>query len=301
MSYVGSFSYFYQARDAAGLQVYMTNERYLPVDYRYLERNNRALFEACRDGAEEICEVLINFGAVVNSVVVDQQTLLYIACRNAHPACVDLLLAHKANVNVGDLRNGRTPLMTTAMQQNSHYGLTLNQFIDNRCRCMGSLLAAGVAIDQTDRDGWTALLYATWNARLAEILVKFGANVNIFSNLSHLSALHIACRRNNADVLEVLLCSGAYVDAVNVDGWTPLYFTCWHLHPAVVYSLLFYNADIDVTDNNGRTAFYNAMFHPGADTSPNRVTMLQLMATCAQTRLEASLADWIRLARNERH
>ena len=69
MSSAGSFSDFIQARDAAGLQVFMTNERHLPSDH--IERNNRALFEACRDGLDEICEVLIRFGADVNSAVND--------------------------------------------------------------------------------------------------------------------------------------------------------------------------------------------------------------------------------------
>ena len=58
MSSVGSFTDFIQARDAAGLKVFMTNEHLQLADH--LKRNNRALFEACRDGAEEICEVLID-------------------------------------------------------------------------------------------------------------------------------------------------------------------------------------------------------------------------------------------------
>ena len=101
MSNVGYFHNFIQARDAAGLQVFMTNERHLPLPVDYLERNNRALYEACRDGADEICGVLISFGAHVNSSVVDKTTPLYIACLSAHPACVDLLLAHGVKVNVG--------------------------------------------------------------------------------------------------------------------------------------------------------------------------------------------------------
>ena len=164
---------------------------------------------------------------------------------------------------------------------------------------MRSLLFAGAVIDQTNTYGSTALMRATWNFRLTEILVEVGANVNILNNY-RISALHHASQRNNADVLELLLKRGADIDEVNDDGWTPLHFACLYLHtaaPAVVESLLRHNADIDIEDYNGRTALQCAMFEP---TSPNRLAVLQLMATCAQTRLEASSADWIRIAQNER-
>ena len=78
MSSVGSFPVFIQARDAAVLQVYMTNERHHGYAL-HLGRNNRALFKACRDGALEICELLISFGADVNSAFVVQQTPPYLA------------------------------------------------------------------------------------------------------------------------------------------------------------------------------------------------------------------------------
>ena len=295
MSYVGSFHNFIQSRDAAGLQVFMTNEQHLPSDH--IERNNRALFEACRDGAEDICEVLIIFGADVNSAVVGHQTPLFIACENAHPVCVDLLLSYKTDLNAGDLNFVTTPLMATADQVDIPDDLTLDQFIDNRCRCMRSMLLAGAAIDQTDCYGTTALMWATWNFRLTEILIEEGANVNTVDTNEEEHALHFASRRNNADVMDMLLKCGADINAANAFKWTALHWACYQMYPAVVESLLRHAADIDIVDHIGLTALQLTLAEPD---SPNRVAVLQLMATYAQTRLEASSADWIRLARNER-
>lgn len=86
MSSDSSFPNFIQVRDADSLQVYMINENHRLAPQ--IERNNRALFEACRDGSDEICKVLISLGADVNSVVDNQRSHLCIACKNVHSACV---------------------------------------------------------------------------------------------------------------------------------------------------------------------------------------------------------------------
>ena len=293
----GSFFDFIQARDAVGLKTFMTNEIQLQNSH-HLERNNLAMFEAVCDGAAELCEVLISFGADVNYTGGRQGTPLFLACWYAHPACVDLLLAHGANVNTVNLSHSWTPLIGTAVKNDTPIGLTLDQFIDKRCQCMRSLLAGVVAIDQTDKHGYSAVMCASWCLQLTEILVEAGANINIL-NLNLINALHIATVRKNADVVEMLLKRGADVDALTDDRVAPLLWVCRNLVPVIVESLLRHNADIDIVDNFGRTPLQCVLVCPV--TSPNRVAVLQLMATCAQTRLEASSADWIRLAGNEQH
>ena len=295
MSSGGNFADFFQARNAADLKVFMTNERHLR-NSNHLERNNEALFLACRNGADKICEVLIIFGADVNYVV-SQSTPLFIACYFAHPACVNLLLAHGAETSPRNVADSRTPLLATSVEDVTQVGSALDQFIDNRCLCMRLLLDAGVVIDQRNNDGFTALMCATWNFRLTEILVKAGADVNILNNI-RISSLHVASKGNDENVVQLLVEHGAAIDAVDVHGSTPLHFACCHFKPAVVDTLLHQCADIDTVNNDGYTALQLAMYRPV--TSPNRVDVLQLMAACAQTRLEDSSADWIRLARNER-
>ena len=279
---------FIQARDSDGLRVFLINEIF----------RDGAFFQACRDGAVEMCKMLISTGVDVNSAVVDKQTPLFIACLHAHPACVDFLLAQGANVNVGEMSGRRTPLMATAHKDDTSVGLTLDQFIENRCLCMRSLLTANANVDQTDKYGYTALIFATWNFRLAEILVHASQNVNILYN-NKLSILHIACARNNAGVVDLLLERGADIDAMDVDGLTPLHTACIKMFPTIIDLLLRHGAVFDIVDNNGITALQLALFQ--TSTSPNRVIVLQLMATCAQTRLVACSADWIRLARHEQH
>ena len=125
---------------------------------------------------------------------------------------------------------------------------------------------------------------------------------------SFTSVLHDAVALHNlANVVE-LLQGGADIDEVDEDGQTPLHWACILFNTAVVEALLRHNADIEMVNNDGYTALQCCIFLP--DTFPNlpasfptssRMDMLQLMAMCAQTRLGASSAEWIRLARNERN
>ena len=70
-----------------------------------------------------------------------------------------------------EIKDCRTfnPLMETAGNDIPVGFTLLDQFIDNRCRCMRSLLASGASVDQTNHNEWTALMVAIWNFRLSEI------------------------------------------------------------------------------------------------------------------------------------
>ena len=115
--------------------------------------------------------------------------------------------------------------MKTVDEVATPVGFTFDEFIENCCRCMRLLISAGAAIDQTNTDGFTALMYACgWNIRLAETLIQAGANVKVCTN-AMVSALFLAVERNKPDVVEMLLQRDTDIDAVYVvNGWTPLHY-----------------------------------------------------------------------------
>ena len=55
--------------------------------------------EACDHGYREIAERLLSYGAVVNAPGYDNNTPLHDAVRNNRLACVQLLVAHNADVH----------------------------------------------------------------------------------------------------------------------------------------------------------------------------------------------------------
>src|SRR5262249_24422521 len=72
--------------------------------------------------------------------------------------------------------------------------------------------------------------------------------------------LVVAAGGNCSDVVDVLIASGANLNAKNSDGWTPLMKASAAGHTEIVGTLLSKGADMSVADSLGRTAWmYAAM------------------------------------------
>ena len=224
---------------------------------------NLSLLTACRTGDVKKCKTLITKGADVNSYE-HLVAPLSIACTQAYPACVHVLLRNGANVNfVPSTR--MTHLLEVVLESSPPDGVELDKFVNRICKCIKYLVEYNVDINSTsDVSMGTALKYATWNLQITETLLIAGADANIM-DIDHTSPLHFAISQHHFDVVEYLLKFGANVDSL---------------------------------DNNGLTALQLALSRPII--SPNRVAVMQQMFyKYAQMRLEESSAEWIRLARNE--
>jgi ankyrin repeat protein len=81
----------------------------------------------------------------------------------------------------------------------------------------------GEDVDALDREGRTALFYATSEGEptIAAELIRHGANVNAQDKRLQ-TALHFAASAFQPEIAELLLKSGASVDAPDVNGNTPL-------------------------------------------------------------------------------
>lgn len=100
----------------------------------------------------------------------------------------------------------------------------------------------------------------------AELLVSLGADVNVTQRDSHLTPLHLACRRGLKEHVDLLLAHGADVTVQNREGETPLNAACAGAErPAeagrylcVVQRLLQAGARAHTTGKKQHTALHNA-------------------------------------------
>lgn len=182
---------------------------------------------------------------------IDVQTLFWQACKQAHLAMIELLLA-LGQIDVNLKNNlGYTPLLLAA--NNGH-------------EAMGKLLLATgqVDVNLTDDSGYTPLLAAA--TRGHEALVKLllatsQVDVNL-KNMFGYTPLSAAATNGHEAVVKLLLTT-AQVDVNSKDhyGYTPLLAAAMHGHKAVV-KLLLATSQVDVNSkhDNGDTPLSLAAF-----------------------------------------
>ena len=91
--------------------------------------------------------------------------------------------------------------------------------------CFELLLRHGADVNATDRHGHTALLFLTAAGTTAEWVERFinaGADVRMAGHSTGETPLHYTASSGNCDAVRLLIRAGAALDAVNVDGNTPL-------------------------------------------------------------------------------
>jgi ankyrin repeat protein len=101
-----------------------------------------------------------------------------------------------------------------------------------------SLLAENAALmNATDTDGSTPLHCATWKGHqdVVACLLAAGANVNAQNQNTHwgTTPLHAAAHANQAPIAQMLIDHGADLQALDLDGKTPLHHTTFHKAKAV--------------------------------------------------------------------
>jgi len=169
----------------------------------------------------------------------DNLTPLHCAVANGHKEVVQLLLTHKANVNV-KAKGGVTPLHLAAILEDKDVA--------------EMLLANKADVNAQDDNGLTPLHAAATGGRkaVAEVLLANKANVNAKA-INGRTPLHAAAIKGDAAMAALLIANKADVNAKANDGITPLHFAAPLGHKGVVEVLLANQADVNAKDQEGRT------------------------------------------------
>ncbi|MBH05973.1 MAG: hypothetical protein CMJ20_06595 [Phycisphaeraceae bacterium] len=118
----------------------------------------------------------------------------------------------------------------------------------------------------------TVLLEAVWacdKIKVKQVLLKKVELVNSSSSKSICrthpefnegdTALHLASRKGDLEIIKFLLSLKAMVDAGNADGKTPLHYAASSGGDEIVDMLMEADADADAKDHHGRTPLYEAV------------------------------------------
>ena len=118
-----------------------------------------------------------------------------------------------------------------------------------------NLVDAGCNVNAKGENGITALMYAVdiGNEDFVKYLLEHDCDVNIQTIGDRFSALLLACLKDYGDIAEMLIDFGANVNVVNKEGDCPLIFAVNNNNMKLVRKLIFSGANIYQKNNHGLT------------------------------------------------
>ncbi|NVN99119.1 MAG: ankyrin repeat domain-containing protein [Geobacteraceae bacterium] len=208
-----------------------------------------ALMHAAKGGSLEVIKLLLAHGAVVDEADSSGETALMYACRDGNIDVVRLLLDSGANIEVRN-KQGNTPLL-----------------ISNRNRpVLELLIARGANREAVNNEGSNLLIRAVWNQSKTDekeferLLGDLKYIITQTKDIEHRDKKgNTALQTTVSDeILELLIKSGANVNARNYRGETALMTAAHGNYFKSVKILVKHGADLLLTDNDGHTAFWYA-------------------------------------------
>ncbi|KAM9207580.1 histone-lysine N-methyltransferase EHMT1 isoform 3-T3 [Dugong dugon] len=198
------------------------------------------LHAAAEAGHVDVCHMLIQAGANIDTCSEDQRTPLMEAAENNHLDAVKYLIKAGALVDPKDAE-GSTCLHLAAKK--GHYDvvqyLLSNGQMDVNCQ---------------DDGGWTPMIWATEykHVDLVKLLLSKGSDINIRDNEENI-CLHWAAFSGCMEIAEILLAAKCDLHAVNIHGDSPLHIAARENRYECVVLFLSWDSDITLKNKEGET------------------------------------------------
>ncbi|KAK7485350.1 hypothetical protein BaRGS_00023449, partial [Batillaria attramentaria] len=227
-----------------------------------LDKHDRGpLHIAAERGHTHIVDLLIDkFKASISSRTKDGSTLMHIASTFGHP---DTALAF--------LKKGVPLLMP-----NKEGAICLHPAaMRGHVSVIKALLQKGAAVDAKTKSGYTALHLAVEYSRpqVVQILLGFGAQVDLKGGPDGETPLHIAARTKEGEkCAEMLLKSGADVNASNANGESPLHVAARSGQLNMIPALLDEGANPMQVSETGTTPLHVAVHYCHLEVTRNLLT-----------------------------
>ena len=126
-------------------------------------------------------------------------------------------------------------------------------------RAFKVLVDHGADINILSADGYAPLHEAAASTSMTELLVDHGANPQIENPNNGIQPLHMAARRGEADVCNLLISAGADVNAASTDGLTPVHEAAQHAQAEIIELLVAAGAACMAEDKQHRTPLSAAL------------------------------------------
>ena len=208
---------------------------------------------AVSNGFFDIAKHLVKKGSNVNLQNKEGSTPLFLGVKNKHEQLIKLLIENEADVSIGCKENStdRTYLVRGKVRRRAawHYVLVKKHLLGLFLKRMN-----GGSLDVADfgdvlRSGWgKEPPEGTTDKILKECDFKF-------KEIPGVTVLHIVSQKNNEpEIIDLLVKSGANVNAQDAEGFTPLHMAAIHGNLKIVKKLVDLDADVNIVTTDGKNA-----------------------------------------------
>jgi len=244
-------------------------------------RGKTALFFAATSLQVDVVKRLVEQGANIEATDYEGRTVLLDAVVAGDLENINLLLRSGANIHATDSQE-RSLLFYTVnaevclkllqegveIERQDENGRTalFDAVEKGNLELVDLLLRSGANIHATDSQGRSLLFYAV-NAEVCAKLLKEGVELKRRDNQEK-TALFNAVARENLKLIDLLLKSGADINATDLHGKNVLFYTAeskWR-DRRVVDLLLESGANVDATDSDGKPVLFYAVNFGCVDT-----------------------------------
>jgi ankyrin repeat protein len=247
----------------------------------YAEKSTwRSLYKDYKGGVKGLTEVLLDYGADINTTDETQHTLLHQACENGDVSVIKTLIENGVDFNIKAKPFGNAPLHDACAT--------------GREGIVKMMIDGGADLNIQNDSGATALHIALGQGYvyMVKMLIEGGADLNIQKRVDRKTPLYVACEQGRSNLVKTLIDNGADPNITDRCGYTPLYWassvgdesmgkvlteggadleisdTIFHKTPLIITSemghhhmakfLIESGADVDVMDQSGYSPLHYA-------------------------------------------
>ncbi|XP_065208838.1 uncharacterized protein LOC135837476 [Planococcus citri] len=247
------------------------------VNIKVDDEGHSILHPAAKRGIKEIAVALVNKGADVNAVNIENISPLYIAAQEGTDQVAEVLIANKANINA--VNKHGTPLhraaghghesMVALLLKNGAKTYIKNGWdrtpleiavICSQLRIVEMFLQhEKVDVNAKGGSNMTLLLLAMPESSLEMVkyLVSKGSDIHATDDRGS-KPIHFAAKRGHKNMVEFFISKGLLVDETGASDFTSLHFAVMKDHLEVVKYLIGFGANVNARSVHGLTPMHFA-------------------------------------------
>ena len=185
---------------------------------------NSPMHRAVSNGFFDIAKRLVEKGSDVNLQNKEGRTPLFFGLKNKHEQLIKLLIENEADVNIGYKKNYTETILVRGKDKGRaawHYVLVKRHLL--------GLFLKRVKGGRVNVADFGDILRSGWGKDPPEGIIDQILEECDFKEIPGVTVLHIASKENNEpEIIDLLVKSGANVNAQDAEGFTPLHMATIH-------------------------------------------------------------------------